>query len=111
MDCKEFLAEAEVMKNVQHPHLIQLYGVCSMHDPILIITELMTKGSLLGYLKGLYSSYSVLTLQLRIHMIQIFSQHSRLRTLRVYFNILFFFSLQGQVNLAELMTFISSVFL
>jgi len=69
MDCTEFLAEAEVMKKLQHPHLIQLYGVCSMHEPILIITELMTKGSLLGYLKGLYSSYSVLTLHLRLLML------------------------------------------
>jgi hypothetical protein len=54
-----------------------------------IITELM-KGSLLGYLQGLYSSYSVLSLYLRVLMIQILSQHSWLRTPRVWFNMLFF---------------------
>ena len=69
MDPKDFLAEAQIMKKLRHQKLIQLYAVCTMEEPIYIITELMKNGSLLEYLQGLYSSYSVLTLHLRILMI------------------------------------------
>jgi serine/threonine protein kinase len=69
MDPKNFLAEAQIMKKLRHQKLIQLYAVCTMEEPIYIITELMKNGSLLEYLQGLYSSYSVLTLHLRIRMI------------------------------------------
>ena len=50
VDC---LAEAQIMKKLQHPKLIQLYAVCSMsHDQtVYIITELMKNGSLLDYLQ------------------------------------------------------------
>jgi len=90
MDPEDFLAEAEIMKKLQHKNLIQLYAVCTMEEPILIITELMKNGSLLQYLQGLYSSYSVLTLHLRVYTIQILSQHSGLCTLWVWLDILFF---------------------
>jgi serine/threonine protein kinase len=86
MDPKDFLAEAQIMKKLQHKNLIHLYAVCTVEEPIYIVTELMVKGSLLGYLRGLYSSYSVLNLQFRILMIQILSQHSRLRATRVCFD-------------------------
>ncbi|XP_076044496.1 tyrosine-protein kinase Src42A [Oratosquilla oratoria] len=52
MDKEEFLAEAQMMKRLRHPNLIQLYAVCTKEEPILIITELMVKGSLLHYLRG-----------------------------------------------------------
>ncbi|NXI32553.1 FRK kinase, partial [Sterrhoptilus dennistouni] len=51
MDPKDFLREAQIMKNLRHPKLIQLYAVCTLEDPIYIITELMRHGSLLEYLK------------------------------------------------------------
>uniref|UniRef100_A0A8B9FIC8 Tyrosine-protein kinase n=1 Tax=Amazona collaria TaxID=241587 RepID=A0A8B9FIC8_9PSIT len=51
MDPKDFLREAQVMKNLRHPKLIQLYAVCTLEDPIYIITELMRYGSLLEYLQ------------------------------------------------------------
>ncbi|NWY98127.1 FRK kinase, partial [Loxia curvirostra] len=51
MDPKDFLREAQIMKNLRHPKLIQLYAVCTLEDPIYIITELMRYGSLLEYLK------------------------------------------------------------
>uniref|UniRef100_A0A8C3KBM7 Tyrosine-protein kinase n=1 Tax=Calidris pygmaea TaxID=425635 RepID=A0A8C3KBM7_9CHAR len=51
MNSKDFLREAQIMKNLRHPKLIQLYAVCSLEDPIYIITELMRYGSLLEYLQ------------------------------------------------------------
>ena len=47
-----FLEEAEIMKKLIHPKLVQLYAVCSREEPIYIVTELMTKGSLLEFLRG-----------------------------------------------------------
>lgn len=53
MDPKDFLAEAQIMKKLRHAKLIQLYAVCTMEEPIYIITELMRNGSLLEYLQGM----------------------------------------------------------
>ena len=50
MDAKEFLKEAALLKKLRHPKLIQLYAVCTMEEPIYIITEFMKHGSLLDYL-------------------------------------------------------------
>lgn len=50
MDPRDFLKEAQIMKTMQHPNLIQLLAVCT-EEPIYIITELMKNGSLLNYLK------------------------------------------------------------
>ncbi|XP_040160962.1 uncharacterized protein LOC120898750 isoform X1 [Anopheles arabiensis] len=52
MDPKDFLAEAQIMKKLRHVKLIQLYAVCTLEEPIYIITELMKHGSLLDYLQG-----------------------------------------------------------
>ena len=52
MDPKDFLSEAHIMKKLRHPKLIQLYAVCTLEEPIYIITELMKYGSLLEYLQG-----------------------------------------------------------
>jgi len=52
MDPNEFLSEAHTMKQLCHPKLIQLYAVCTLEQPIYIITELMENGSLLEYLQG-----------------------------------------------------------
>lgn len=52
MDPKDFLAEAQIMKKLRHSKLIQLYAVCTVEEPIYIITELMKHGSLLDYLQG-----------------------------------------------------------
>ncbi|XP_056150991.1 tyrosine-protein kinase SRK2 [Lampris incognitus] len=51
MDPKDFLREAQIMKKLRHPKLIQLYAVCTVGEPIYIITELMSNGSLLEYLQ------------------------------------------------------------
>ncbi|XP_006811442.1 tyrosine-protein kinase STK-like [Saccoglossus kowalevskii] len=49
---QEFLKEAEIMKNLRHDHLLQLLAVCSDREPIYIVTELMSNGSLLEYLRN-----------------------------------------------------------
>lgn len=59
MDPKDFLAEAQIMKKLRHNKLIQLYAVCTMEEPIYIITELMRNGSLLEYLQGTYSRITI----------------------------------------------------
>lgn len=51
MDPADFLQEAQFMKRLRHAKLIQLYAVCTMEEPIFIITELMRHGSLLEYLQ------------------------------------------------------------
>ncbi len=56
MDPKDFLSEAHIMKKLRHPKLIQLYAVCTLEEPIYIITELMKFGSLLEYLQGHFTS-------------------------------------------------------
>lgn len=38
-------------RKLQHQNLVQLYGVCSKHRPIFIVTEYMRHGSLLNYLR------------------------------------------------------------
>lgn len=48
----DFVKEAQVMKKIHHPHLLQLYAVCTLEEPIYIVTELMTHGSLLEYLRN-----------------------------------------------------------
>ncbi|MGH0169759.1 UNVERIFIED_CONTAM: hypothetical protein FKN15_057518 [Acipenser sinensis] len=52
MDPKDFLREAQMMKKLIHPKLIQLYAVCTLQEPIYIITELMKNGSLHEYLQS-----------------------------------------------------------
>lgn len=52
MDPKDFLDEAQIMKKLRHSKLIQLYAVCTVEEPIYIITELMKHGSLLEFLQG-----------------------------------------------------------
>ena len=52
MDSEDFLREAQIMKKLRHPKLIQLYAVCTLEAPIYIITELISNGSLLEFLQS-----------------------------------------------------------
>lgn len=45
-----FLAEASVMTSLRHPNLVELLGVV-LGDVIYIVTEFMSKGSLVDYLR------------------------------------------------------------
>ena len=52
ISANEFSREAALIKQLEHPNLIQLYAVCTQEEPIYIITESMKHGSLLEYLRG-----------------------------------------------------------
>lgn len=41
LDRNDFLAEAETMKQLRHPKLLQLYAVCTRQEPILIVTQVL----------------------------------------------------------------------
>ncbi|CAH1959824.1 unnamed protein product [Acanthoscelides obtectus] len=51
MSTSAFLQEAAIMKKFRHKRLVALYGVCSEQEPIYIVQEYMTKGSLLDFLR------------------------------------------------------------
>ncbi|XP_042867674.1 tyrosine-protein kinase Abl-like isoform X4 [Penaeus japonicus] len=51
MALKDFLEEASIMKEMKHPNLVQLLGVCTREPPFYIVTEFMTRGNLLDYLR------------------------------------------------------------
>nr|XP_031527042.1 cytoplasmic tyrosine-protein kinase BMX isoform X4 [Vicugna pacos] len=48
----EFFQEAQTMMKLDHPKLVKFYGVCSKRYPIYIVTEYITHGCLLNYLKS-----------------------------------------------------------
>jgi fyn-related kinase len=45
-----FRQEAALMKTLQHPNLVQLYAICMQEEPLMMIMELMSQGSLLEFL-------------------------------------------------------------
>jgi len=51
MSTEAFLEEAKIMHRLRHRKLVLLMGVCTNEEPIYIITELMSNGSLLEYLR------------------------------------------------------------
>ena len=52
MALKDFLEEAAIMKEMKHPNLVQLLGVCTREPPFYIITEFMQNGNLLDFLRN-----------------------------------------------------------
>ncbi|XP_012494152.1 PREDICTED: cytoplasmic tyrosine-protein kinase BMX [Propithecus coquereli] len=48
----EFFQEAQTMMKLSHPKLVKFYGVCSKKYPIYIVTEYITNGCLLNYLRN-----------------------------------------------------------
>ncbi|XP_022901246.1 tyrosine-protein kinase Src64B [Onthophagus taurus] len=51
MSTQAFLEEAAIMKKFRHKRLVALYAVCSKEEPIYIVQEYMSKGSLLDFLR------------------------------------------------------------
>uniref|UniRef100_A0A7N8Y1C2 Tyrosine-protein kinase n=1 Tax=Mastacembelus armatus TaxID=205130 RepID=A0A7N8Y1C2_9TELE len=47
----DFIEEAKIMMKLRHENLVQLYGVCTKHRPIYIVTEFLSNGCLLTYLR------------------------------------------------------------
>ena len=52
MKLSDFLEEASIMKEMKHPNLVQLLGVCTREPPFYIVTEFMSRGNLLDYLRN-----------------------------------------------------------
>lgn len=44
MSVEAFMAEANLMKSLQHDRLVRLHAVVTREEPIYIITEFMEKG-------------------------------------------------------------------
>ena len=51
MTVDDFLREATIMKKLRHSNILILYAVCTLEEPILIVTEFMNRGSLSDVLK------------------------------------------------------------
>lgn len=51
MSKEAFLQEAAIMKRFRHTRLVALYAVCTLNEPLYIVTEYMKNGSLLDYLR------------------------------------------------------------
>ncbi|XP_028591281.2 protein-tyrosine kinase 6 isoform X1 [Podarcis muralis] len=47
-----FKNEIEAMKKLRHKHILSLYAISTRGDPVYIITEIMSKGNLLEFLRG-----------------------------------------------------------
>ncbi|XP_007444794.2 protein-tyrosine kinase 6, partial [Python bivittatus] len=53
LTCQDTLKnEIEALKLLKHKNILFLYAICSLGDPIYIITEIMSKGNLLAFLRG-----------------------------------------------------------
>uniref|UniRef100_A0A8B9FHT3 Tyrosine-protein kinase n=1 Tax=Amazona collaria TaxID=241587 RepID=A0A8B9FHT3_9PSIT len=52
MKAEDFTKEIQNLKRLRHEKLIQLHAVCSLDEPVYIITELMRKGNLHTYLNS-----------------------------------------------------------
>jgi len=48
---EEFRKELEIMKKLRHEKLVKLWCVCTIGEPIFIVTEYMCHGSLLKYMR------------------------------------------------------------
>uniref|UniRef100_A0A670JX22 receptor protein-tyrosine kinase n=1 Tax=Podarcis muralis TaxID=64176 RepID=A0A670JX22_PODMU len=49
---REFLSEASIMGQFEHPNVIRLEGVVTKSRPVMIVTEFMENGSLDSFLRG-----------------------------------------------------------
>ncbi|KAM8952993.1 proto-oncogene tyrosine-protein kinase ROS [Pelodytes ibericus] len=55
----EFLKEAHLMRQFEHPNILKLLGVCLFNEPQYIILELMDGRDLLTYLRGARANTSL----------------------------------------------------
>ncbi|KIH60414.1 SH2 domain protein [Ancylostoma duodenale] len=46
-----FVREARIMRRLGHPNIVRLYGVAAQEEPVMIILELATNGSLKAFYK------------------------------------------------------------
>lgn len=50
MKLADLTKEIEALKSLRHERLIRLHAICSLGEPVYIVTELMGKGNLQAYL-------------------------------------------------------------
>lgn len=50
--CEDFKKEMTIMKKLRHPHLLRLIGVCSLCVPYYLVTEYMSEGCLLEFIRN-----------------------------------------------------------
>lgn len=50
MKLADLAKEIQMLKSLRHERLIQLHAVCSIGEPVYIVTELMRKGNLQAFL-------------------------------------------------------------
>lgn len=88
MSREDFLKEAKIMKNLNHPNLVKLYAVCTADEPIYIVTELLSQGSLLSYLREGEGQHLELTVL--VDMMAQVSQETKvlLKIIPVFMNLL-----------------------
>ncbi|CAD5205594.1 unnamed protein product [Bursaphelenchus okinawaensis] len=48
---KEVMTEARVMRPLDHPNVVKLYGVAALQEPLMIVMEFCKQGALNSYLK------------------------------------------------------------
>uniref|UniRef100_A0A8C7Y716 non-specific protein-tyrosine kinase n=1 Tax=Oryzias sinensis TaxID=183150 RepID=A0A8C7Y716_9TELE len=65
---EKFLSEADLMKNLEHPHIVRLIGVTEF-DPVWIVMELYEHGELGNYL--IEQQYMLTTATLTLYSLQI----------------------------------------
>ncbi|PAA69305.1 hypothetical protein BOX15_Mlig029197g1, partial [Macrostomum lignano] len=53
----DFIEEARNMRNLNHPNLVQLFGVVTKSKPVMIITDFMPYGSLKDFLRSRRTHY------------------------------------------------------
>ncbi|XP_078454880.1 ephrin type-A receptor 4-like [Lampetra planeri] len=56
---RDFLSEASIMGQFEHPSIIRLEGVVTKSKPVMIITEFMENGSLDAFLRGNDGQFNV----------------------------------------------------
>ncbi|GLD73944.1 ephrin type-A receptor 8, partial [Lates japonicus] len=59
---RDFLAEASIMAQFDHPNVIRLEGVVTQSKPVMIITEYMENGSLDSFLRRHDGQFTIIQL-------------------------------------------------
>jgi tyrosine-protein kinase Fer len=49
---KKFLQEGRILKQYSHPNIVRFIGICVQKQPIMIVMELVSGGSLLNFLRN-----------------------------------------------------------
>ena len=63
----DFLTEASIMGQFEHPNVIFLQGVVTKSNPIMIITEFMENGSLDTFLRANDGKFQVRTFSVYLY--------------------------------------------